>query len=169
MPKCRFIAIDSSTTATGAAIFDEGIFQYVKLMKRSSDEKMDDRFPAMTKDILEFLIEQKPDVLYVEETVVSRNAATQRFLTRIQGVIYSYCVMNDCEFNTIRPTEWRKYAGINQGKKKREDLKKEAVERVLKLYDIEVSDDEAEAILIGYAVLKKFEMIISIPDVSGSG
>ena len=28
-------------------------------------------------------------IIYMEETVVERNASTQRFLTRLQGVIYA--------------------------------------------------------------------------------
>ena len=65
--------------------------------------------------------------------------------------------MNDCEFNAIRPTSWRKLAGINQKGKKREALKKLAIDTVYRRLGIVVSDDEAEAILIGIAALELYK------------
>jgi Holliday junction resolvasome RuvABC endonuclease subunit len=151
------ISIDASTNKTGLAIYDNGIYKEVDLIDCSEDSKMDSRFQEMAKRVYRYLEEKKPYILYMEETVVKRNASTQRFLTRLQGVIYAYCINNDCEFNTIRPTEWRMLVGMEQGKKNREELKAEAVAMVLDKFGIAVSDDEAEAILIGLAVLEKFK------------
>lgn len=153
------IAIDSSTKKTALASYDNGIYKTVDLIDYSKNKNMDDRFPMMAKSIFEYLEKNKPVIIYMEETVVERNASTQRFLTRLQGVIYAYCMNNNCEFNTIRPTEWRKLVGIEQGKKTRNELKEEAIALVLKEFGIEVSEDEAEAILIGKAVLNKFEKL----------
>lgn len=152
------VSIDSSTKKTALAVFDNGTYQTVHLIDCSNLNNMNDRFEAMAKLIYVFLENSKPYIIYMEETVVERNASTQRFLTRLQGVVYAYCMRNDCEFNTIRPTAWRKVVGIEQGKKGREVLKKEAIDLVLKEFGISVTDDEAEAILIGFAILKKFEM-----------
>jgi len=158
MEKCRMITIDASTTATGMAIFDNGIYNNVTFFELDSKKlNMDERFPLMTKWIYDTLEKYKPYIIYIEEAVVTRNAREQRFLARLQGVIYAYCLKNDCEFNTIVPTEWRKYSGIEQGGKKRPELKAAAIELVKTKYGLMVSEDEAEAILIGYAVIKKFE------------
>ena len=160
MKKCRMISIDSSTTKTAFAIFDNG--DYIESDLISYSDNMDERFHKMVKKIWELLNEYKPDVLYIEDTVVTRNAQTQRFLTRLQGVVYVYCVLNDCEFNTIRPTEWRKLVCIDQSKKKRQQLKQEAIDKVKELLNIDVNDDEAESILIGYAAIKKYNPTIQI-------
>lgn len=56
------------------------------------------------------------NIVYIEETVVLRNAHTQRFLTRLQGVVYAWCMNHGCEFNTIRPTSWRKAINLSTGK-----------------------------------------------------
>ena len=158
MEVCRMISIDSSTKKTALAVFDNGEYKEVNLIDCSTINNMDERFYEMAKLIFNFLEKNKPYIIYMEETVVERNASTQRFLTRLQGGVYAYCMKNDCEFNTIRPTEWRKLVGIEQGKKKREVFKKEAIYLVLKEFGRIVTDDEAEAILIGLAILKKFEM-----------
>lgn len=121
---------------------------------------MNDRFFDMSKVLWNTLEKYKPDVLYIEETVVLRNAQTQRFLTRLQGVVYAWCVNNDCEFNTIRPTSWRKLLDFSQGKNiKRNQLKEQSIKYVLDKYNLTVNDDVADAICIGDAVIKLWETI----------
>lgn len=157
--KCRMLSIDSSTKITACAVFDDGIFQKTEVINLSKENDMDKRFYRMSLSILNVLKTYKPDIVYIEETVVPRNAQTQRFLTKLLGVVYGYCILNQCEFNAIRPTEWRKLAGVDQGGKKREELKSEAICIIQETLDITVCDDEAEAILIGIAVIKKFDII----------
>lgn len=157
MKRCRMISIDSSTTRSAYAIFDNGIYKESSLIECTG--LMDDRFMEMSKKLLFLLIEYKPDIVYIEDTVVPRNVQTQRFLTRLQGVIYAYSIFHNCEFNTIRPTEWRKYVGLDQGRKKREQLKAEAIKMVKEKFNLEVNDDEAEAVLIGLAVINKFDIL----------
>ena len=109
--------------------------------------------------LLNTLNEIKPNIIYIEETVVLRNAQTQRFLTRLQGVVYAWCIQNNCEFNTIRPSSWRKAINLKQNKNiKREQLKQEAIDYVKEKYNIEVNDDIADAICIGDAVLNLFNI-----------
>lgn len=118
---------------------------------------MDTRFEEMSHQLWTILEIYKPNIVYVEETVVLRNAQTQRFLTRLQGVIYAWCLNHGCEFNTIRPTTWRKQLLFSQGKNvKRDQLKEQSVKYVLDHYNFNVGDDEADAICIGDSVLKMF-------------
>lgn len=99
----------------------------------------------------------KPDILYIEETYTSVNPQTTKVLTRLQGVVYAWCMNHKCEFNTIRPTTWRKQLSFSQGRNvKREQLKEQSVKYVLNNYNLNVGDDEADAICIGDAVLKIF-------------
>ncbi|WP_394910597.1 hypothetical protein [uncultured Robinsoniella sp.] len=152
------LAIDSSTIKTGIAIFNNGDYQESLLLDCSNFKNMEDRFKEMSLKLIHILDTYKPYIIYIEETVVNRNVAVQRFLTRLQGVIYGYCVLNDCEFNAIRPTSWRKLAGINQKGKKRNELKKLAIDAVYQRLGFNVGDDEAEAILIGIAALELYKL-----------
>lgn len=118
---------------------------------------MDTRFEEMSHELWTILEIYKPNIVYVEETVVLRNAQTQRFLTRLQGIIYAWCMNHGCEFNTIRPTTWRKQLLFSQGKNvKRDQLKEQSVKYVSDRYNFNVGDDEADAICIGDAVLRMF-------------
>lgn len=160
---CIMMAIDSSTKKSGIAIFENGILKNHFVINFEKEKVMDNRFELMSRHLIKTLTEFHPDIVYIEETVVLRNAQTQRFLTRLQGVIYGWCVINDCEFNTVRPTTWRKSLNFEQGKnKKRDDLKEQGIEFVRNQYNIEVSDDEADAICIGHYAIHLFENAIPI-------
>ncbi len=152
----KLIAIDSSTKSTGIALFIDGVYRESLLLSYPTSIDMTQRFRNMSLSILSVLKKYSPDIVYIEETVVVRNPQVQRFLTRLQGVVYGWCIQNNCCFETIRPTEWRKLSGIKQSKQKRDQLKKMAIEKVKEDYAIDVNDDVAESILIGQAVINKF-------------
>lgn len=153
------LTIDSSTTKTGIAVFVNGKYTTVHLINLEEYKTMDERFCIMGKEIIKILGKYNPQIIYIEETVVVRNPATQRFLTRLQGVIYGWAIMNNCEISTVRPSEWRKALNFNQGKNiKRENLKKQAIDYINDHYKILVSDDEAEAICIGLYALNLFNI-----------
>lgn len=158
MKPCRMISIDSSTKKTAFAVFDNGVYIFSDYIHIEIDD-MEERFKQMVLQLLDVIVKNKPDIIYIEDTVVPRNVQTQRFLTRLQGAVYGYCVLNDCEFNAIRPTEWRKLVGLDQGGKKRDELKRKAIDLIKEFFKIEVDDDEAEAILIGQAAINRFERL----------
>ena len=147
----KLIAIDSSTTKTALANFVDGKYINVNLINMENEKEMETRIKKMALSIITYLDECLPDTIYIEETVVIRNANTQRMLTRLQGVVYGWCLTHNCSFHTIRPTTLRKLVGIRQGRKKREELKQEAIALINNQFSINVNDDEAEAILIGKA------------------
>lgn len=105
----------------------------------------------MGEKIMTQLDDYSPDTIYIEEAAVIRNPETQRCLVRIQGIIISWCIQNHATFKFIRPAQWRALVGIKQGKKKRKELKEEAVNKVKTELNIETNDDVAESILIGIA------------------
>ena len=153
----RLVTIDSSSNKSGIAYFVNGTYKEHCLLDCSKQKNIDIRFEDMSKELWKILDKYKPDIIYIEETVVLRNAQTQRFLTRLQGVVYAWCINNNCEFNTIRPTSWRKQLGFSQGKSvKRDQLKEQSIKYVLDKYGLDVSDDKSDAICIGDAVLKLY-------------
>ena len=153
----RLVSIDASTKSTGIAVWDNESLIDHETINAEDLGQMDNRFPYMAGALLSILTEQQPDIVYIEEAVVVRNAQTQRFLVRLQGVVYGWCLSHQCQFVAIRPTVWRKQLGFQQGRKVcRQDLKAQAVEYVQEQYpDLkDLSEDEYEAICIGMAALK---------------
>ena len=154
----KLVSIDGSTQKTGIAYFCNGKYVEHVLLDFSKDKNMENRFESMSKEIWKILDGYRPNIIYIEETYMANNPQTSKILTRLQGVVYAWCFNNNCEFNTIRPTSWRKQLNFQQGKNvKREQLKKQSLQYVLDNYRLEVTDDEADAICIADAVLKIFK------------
>ena len=155
----RMITIDSSTNISGIGYYENGEFKNYDILDYSTEKNVNARYKAMSLALWDILNKYSPDIVYIEETVVTKNAHTQRFLTRLQGAICVWCYLHDCEFNTIRPTEWRRRLNFKQGSKvKRDQLKKQSIEYVKEHYGFDVeNDDVADALCIGSAVIKIFE------------
>ena len=156
---CVMLTLDTSTTSSGIAIFHNGILQKANLINLSNEKDSEKRVKQMALELLELLNLYCPQIIYIEDVKVVRNAITMRQLMRIQGVILGWSLQHDCEFNIIAPTVWRKILSFEQGKMERNELKMKAIEYVKEKYEIETNDDVAEAICIGDAVIKMFECL----------
>lgn len=162
-------SMDTSTKKSGISIFKNGIYEETILIDLD-DKKLipiNKRFPLMVKYLVEVLNTYHPTIIYIEEAVVTKNADTQRFLLRMQGVIYLWCFLNNCEFNTIRPTEWRSQLELNGaskygGRTKKEEFKERSIHYIKNLLGFEMQEDAAESLCIGIAVLKKWNINIEV-------
>lgn len=153
----KLVTIDASTQKTGIAYFCNGEYVEHRLLDYSENKNMESRFISMSKGVWDILDEYSPNLIYIEETYLANNPQTSKILTRLQGVVYAWCINNDCDFNTIRPTSWRSAIGMKQGKNiKRKQLKEQSTNYILDKYGLNVTDDEADAICIGDAVLKLY-------------
>lgn len=153
----KLISLDTSTTASGWCIYKFGSYEKSGLIDLHKTSKDKDRMKSMCELLLSFLETNHPDIVVVENTVVLTNAETQRKLTMILGVIYAYCISNNAEFYTLRPSEWRSLISKEKKGRKRNELKLWSVKKVKELFNLDVNDDESDAILIGQAFLNKIK------------
>ena len=153
----RLCTIDGSTVKTSITLFINGSYKDHTLLDYSKDKNTESRFSSMSNGIWDFLNVYNPNIVYIEETYMGTNAQTLKILTRLQGVVYAWCMIHNCEFNTITASNWRKQLSIQQKKgTKRKELKEQAIQYVLDNYEMLVTDDEADSICIGDAVIKMF-------------
>lgn len=155
MKDCYMVTLDTSTNKTGVCVFKNGKYDGHFLIDKSNIKDTPERIKEMSKAILGILQRINPQIIYIEEDATIRNAKTFRMLMLIQGVAYTWSICNDCEFNVVRPSEWRKPLGINGGK--REELKAKSINYIKDTFNLKVTDDEADAICIGCSVMKRFE------------
>ena len=83
----------------------------------------------------------------MEDIQYQNGVLTFKVLAMLLGVVQTCCAEHNIEFEVVSPNVWRKYAGTN-GKNRREE-KMLSIAVVRDKYGITVSDDVAEAILIG--------------------
>lgn len=155
---CKLIGVDSSTSKTGISIFVDGDFIGTHLIDTSKIKNTTEKFSKMCIGIIQKLSIERPDIVVIERMHTVRNADTFRKLCKILGVVQGWCILNNCEYIELSPTEWRKSILDKDEKapRKREELKKWSVDKVKKKYDIVVEDDVADAICIGEAYIRKF-------------
>lgn len=149
----RVCGIDASTNKTGVSLFIDGEYSGHMLIDLHKIKDSNVRVPKMMKEIKNVLDYYEPDIIVMEECLLKTNIATVKLLSYLAGAIISWAADNQVEFRFQLPSEWRKRVEIVQGPKTpREKLKQEAIDMVKERFDINVTDDEAEAVLIAHSV-----------------
>lgn len=153
----RILALDAATGTTGYAIYDDKVLVGYGTFKTNSNLPSTERINQVKNWLKAALNEWQPSFVGVENIQLQSygpNAAqtqvkTFQTLANLQGVlldtIFEACIDSDL----VRPSEWRSYCGINDGNQMRDAKKKQAQAKVKVWYDINCSEDEADAICIG--------------------
>lgn len=156
---CKLIAIDSSTTGSGYAVYINGILNYYGIYTTNHISNNKERLETMMRTLCQKIEEDKPDIVITELTVVNRNAEAQRNLSMLLGAIYYKCLELGIEYHSLRPTEWRKLVKNKEESvpRKREELKEWSKTKVKNIYKIDIDDDNiSDAILLGQGYINKF-------------
>ena len=148
----RVLALDQATHKTGYAIYDgarlikSGVFEAVGKEETARIHQIKEWF-------IETLEEYKPDYVGFEELVVANSFPTQRTLARLQGVLMEEAYSRDIKIILSNPGTWRNTCGVKG--RERAIQKANMIAIVQKWYNKIVTDDEADAIGIGYHIVTK--------------
>lgn len=155
------LSIDASTKATGWAIFnDHELVDYGMVTATSTD--LIKRLHKITNDLKPIIEKYAIKKVILEEVrpeMGTQNIKTHRALMWLQGALATM-LHDDYNFSLddivyLYPSEWRKVCGIKTGSGvRRESLKPKDIAFVKQTYNINVNDDIADAIGIGYAYAK---------------
>lgn len=157
------LSLDLSTKSSGVAIFDSDkkLIDYTCITASSTD---------LIKRIYKIIDELKLfcqkynniDTVVIEEVRPEGNQygvgnqKTHKALMYLQAALIFFMHDNypKIKIEYLYPSEWRSRCGLHTGRGiKREELKKADIAFVKKVYNINVNDDIADAIGIGYAYL----------------
>lgn len=159
------LALDISTKSTGAAIFnDTELIHYTCLTATSTN--VFNRIDKITDQIQQLIKKYKPTAVVVQDPLPAQsghNMSVYKKLTWAQGIIGDLMNKYKLEFTYMfTSSQWRSKVGISTGRGiKRESLKSKDIAKVKELYNIEVNDDIADAILIGRAYTQQHCNIIN--------
>lgn len=156
----NLIAIDGSTKSSGIAIYKHNKLQQTECIKATSSDLFN-RIKKMVLQINKILV-QNPDLEYLVLEQVRqdgfKNIKTYKALMYLQG-----CIMllvhqkhKHIEVQFLYPSEWRKVCQIKQGRGvQRTSQKQNDIQWVKNNFNLQVNDDIADAIGIGYAYINK--------------
>ena len=166
------LSLDTSSTKTGWAMFKNGIYKESGVLDWSYiKDNTEDRLQVMYIDIIQHIQKYEPDILVIEKDIVGsgkrQNMSTINTLVKLIGGIWAYCVQLNMDTSMNLPTgefavfyveytpsEWRSLVGITA--RKRDDCKAASIKRVKDVYNLNVDDNEADAINIGEAYINEW-------------
>lgn len=96
----------------------------------------------------------KPDLIAIEDIQYQRNQKVYKQLGNLQGVLIDYCIENDIPYEVVMPKKWKALFGIKGGRAKE---KLGSVDYCKNKFNIDVTDDVADAVLIGYYIIKTYD------------
>ena len=148
----RILAFDQASGISGWSVYDDD--ELIKYGAQDSGAIHSTEKIMKTKSWVANMIQMwKPDLVIFEDIQLQKNergeeqVLTFKKLAHLQGVLQNYCYENGFIFKMAPPQTWRAHSKVKGST--RTDKKKSAQLIVKKLYDIKVTEDEADAILIG--------------------
>lgn len=160
----RILAFDQASITSGWSAFDDG--ELIKFGHWTSDgANSTDKIMKTKRWIANMIQTWKPDLVVFEDIQLQKfdggeAVITYKKLAHLQGVLENYCYENGYIYKIVPAATWRSYNEVKG--KSRSDKKKSAQFIVKELYDLNVTQDEADALLIGRWAAhdrKKNEMI----------
>lgn len=148
----RILAFDQASICSGWSCFDQDrLINYGSWTSHGT--KSTERI-AQTKAWFASMINQhNPDLIVLEDIQLQKfgdgeeAVLTFKKLAHLQGVLKNFCYENNFSYLIVAPGTWRTHNGIKG--RTRTDQKKNAQLKVQSIYEIKVSTDEADAILLG--------------------
>ena len=163
----RILALDAATNVTGYAIYDDKALVGFGTYKATSTLSATQRINQIKNWLKVALKEWEPDFVGIENIMLEKFGAkatdvqvkTFQVLANLQGVILDTICEACIDSELVYPSVWRSYCGINAGDQHRENKKKQSQAKVKVWYDMDCTDDEADAICIGKYFCGKLKKI----------
>lgn len=153
MVHIKILALDQATKTTGYSIFDnKELIEYGVLEADKKEKNPIERMKQMCDKINNIIVKHHPDFIVFENVQFQNNYGTFQSLSQLQGIIMALLFEKDIGFCIIEPTAWKSVAGVKG--RNRAEQKTSAIQIVKSRYNLDVSEDEADAILIGYWATK---------------
>ena len=150
----RILALDQATQCSGSSVFEDGILKtYGK--KEIDDADIYVRIHKICLWVEELLDRYVPTRLVIENIYYQNNIATFQKLAQLQGAIIEIAYQRNIPCEILAPNEWRATCNFLKGNaKNRAAQKRIAQQWVLNTFKQKCTQDEADAICIGYAADK---------------
>lgn len=165
----RVLSLDQATKTSGWAVFDnESLVKYG--IFKAKDKDTNYRIEEIKNYLINMIDFWQPDKVVLEDIQLQQfgpkssnnieGVTTFKSLAHLQGVLINTLLENNISFEVVHTAVWRECCGVKG--KSRTDKKKSAQLIVKDIYNIEVSQDEADAICIGQYATQKVKKNNSI-------
>lgn len=152
------LAFDQSTKISAYSLWVDDKYIESGVIDLHKMKDTSERIRAMGVELGKTIEKYAPDKVVIEEVAQQSNPLTLKLLARIQGVIIGFCAAHNIETYIIEPSKWRSVLHFRIGSGvKRQELKAQAIQYIKDAYNLELSEDECEAICINEAAHKIYD------------
>lgn len=148
----RTLALDQASRTTGWAIYDNKTLIASGHFSIPANKIMQDRLKSFVIHLIDLIDKYHPEKIYYEGIQYQSNIETYKKLAYIQAMIIYFS--NSIPITELSPSHWRSvikdHYGIKFGRSRAEQ-KQKAQEFVEEHFNKKVTEDEADAICLGYA------------------
>lgn len=148
----RTLALDQASRTTGWAIYDNKTLIASGHFSISANKIIQDRLKSFVTYLIDLIEKYHPEKIYYEGIQYQSNIETYKKLAYIQAMIIYFS--SDIPIVELSPSHWRSVIkdkhGIKFGRSRIEQ-KQKAQEFVKDFFNKDVTEDEADAICLGYA------------------
>lgn len=161
----RILALDQATKVSGFAIFDDDkLIRYGKYSSNSKDDRIV-RINEITNWAQQLVLSWEPDEVIIEDIQLQQdgsdyhmNVQVFKTLAQLQGAIINMCYQQKVPISIVLSSVWR--SALEVTGRTRADKKKSAQLKIKAIYDVSVTNDEADAICLGhYAIRQNFHKV----------
>ena len=150
----RTMALDQASRTTGWAIYDNKNLVTSGHFSIPANKTMQQRLISFVNHLSELIEKYNVEKIYYEGIQYQNNIETYKKLAYIQAMIIYTTTIDNIPILELSPSHWRSIIkdknGIKFGRFRIEQ-KQKAQEFVKEFFDKEVTEDEADAICLGYA------------------
>ena len=153
--RMRVLALDAATGTTGYAIYD--VKKLVDYGTFTTDDLMDStgRINHVKQWLVDMINYTKPDAIGIENIQYQKNVKMFQTLANLQGVLLDTLYELKIPYKLAYSSTWRSFLGICGGEE-RENAKQQAQNYVRLMYHVKATQDEADAICLGYYFAQQF-------------
>lgn len=157
-----YLSLDQALQTTGWAIFKDTKLLHHGKFTTPANKPIDERLGWIWGTLNDFKFKTTEDIDYVffEGIQNQGNAETFKKLAYCQAAILLWCYWSGLKYTILPPSHWRSILKSNYDIKfgrSRTEQKKKAQELVKQIYNIDVNEDEADAICLGLAGIQEKE------------
>lgn len=138
------LSLDQAKTCGFSLWRDGQLLHYGIINPKHTD--YNDVINEMCDKVGNIITKNNVDTVLLEEVQSQRNPASFKKLSMLLGALMYTCHLNECDFEIISCNRWRMELGTRS--KKRDELKKLSQEYVLNKYNINVSNDISDSIVM---------------------
>lgn len=148
---------------TGYAVFKNKKLTLCGVIDVSKYETYLEKKIALIENIINIIKQNNIDMIIMEETYMTPNVDTYKKLSELQIAIKDFCELNYIPYEILNSNSWTKrFLYPDKVPAKRSEKKKKVKEKVKELFCIDVNDDIADAVAMGWSYINSNPQIENI-------